>query len=42
MAHMVLTQSKRPELITLANNIITAQTTEITMMKNWKKEWFKK
>ena len=42
MAQMVLTQSKRPELITLANNIITAQTTEINMMKKWKTTWFKK
>lgn len=42
MAQMVLAQSTRPELLTLAKNIITAQTTEIDMMQNWKQTWFKK
>lgn len=40
MAKLVLQNSKRPELIKLANDIISAQTGEITMMKNWQKQWF--
>ena len=35
MAEMVLSTSKRPELLQLARDIITAQTKEITMMQNW-------
>jgi uncharacterized protein (DUF305 family) len=41
MANLVLTTSKRPELLELARNIITAQSQEITMMNDWKKTWFK-
>lgn len=41
MAKAVITQSKRPELIKLANDIITAQNGEITMMKQWQAQWFK-
>lgn len=41
MAQAVLKNSKRPELIKLANDIISAQTTEINMMKNWQTVWFK-
>lgn len=41
MAKQVLAQSKRPELIKLANDIITAQTKEISMMQEWQKAWFK-
>ena len=41
MARAVLVQSKRPELIKLANDIIAAQTSEIDMMKKWQSEWFK-
>lgn len=40
MAQAVLKNSKRPELIKLANDIITAQTVEIDMMKKWQNEWF--
>ncbi len=40
MAQMVLQKTQRPELVQLANDIITAQTREITMMREWKKEWF--
>lgn len=40
MAQAVLKNSKRPELLQLANDIITAQTKEIEMMKNWQKNWF--
>jgi uncharacterized protein (DUF305 family) len=41
MAQKVLEVSKRPELIKLANNIISAQTGEIKMMNDWKVGWFK-
>ncbi len=41
MAQKVLEVSKRPELITLANNIISAQTSEINQMKTWLSLWFK-
>lgn len=41
MAQAVLENSKRPELIKLANDIIKAQTSEIEMMKNWLASWFK-
>ena len=41
MANLVLTTSKRPELLELARNIITAQTQEITMMNDWRSAWFK-
>jgi uncharacterized protein (DUF305 family) len=41
MAKAVLATSKRPELIKLANDIITAQTKEIGMMQEWQKVWFK-
>ncbi len=40
MAEMVLSNSKRPELIELANGIISAQTSEISTMKTWLEEWF--
>jgi uncharacterized protein (DUF305 family) len=42
MAQAVLKNSKRPELIKLANDIIKAQTGEITIMQNWQKSWFTK
>ena len=42
MAEKVLEISTRPELRTLATNIITAQTNEITQMKKWLSEWFTK
>ena len=41
MAEAVLENSKRPELIKLAKDIISAQTKEIQMMKDWQKAWFK-
>lgn len=41
MAKMVIESSKKPELINLANNIISAQNKEILMMQNWQKTWFK-
>lgn len=41
MAKKVLEVSKRPELIKLANDIISAQAKEIEMMNTWKAAWFK-
>lgn len=40
MAASVLRNSQRPELIQLANDIISAQEKEIQMMKNWQRAWF--
>ena len=40
MAQTLLRGTKRPELTKLGNDIITAQTQEIGMMKDWRKEWF--
>lgn len=40
MAQTLLKGTKRPELIKLGNDIITAQTGEIKMMKEWRKMWF--
>ncbi len=42
MATVLLQGTKRPELIKLGNDIITAQTQEIGMMKQWRKDWFNK
>jgi uncharacterized protein (DUF305 family) len=39
MAQLVIKKSDRPELIQLANDIISAQTKEIEMMQKWQKEW---
>lgn len=40
MANAVLATSKRPELVKLANDIISAQTNEIVMMKGWLRDWY--
>jgi uncharacterized protein (DUF305 family) len=40
MAQMVLQKSERPELVQLANEIISAQTREIDMMREWSAQWF--
>ena len=40
MAQTLLKGTKRPELIKLGNDIITAQTGEIQMMKQWQRDWF--
>ncbi len=42
MATVILQDTKRPELFKLANDIITAQTQEIGMMEQWRKDWFNK
>ncbi|MEK7644804.1 MAG: DUF305 domain-containing protein [Patescibacteria group bacterium] len=41
MAQTLLAGTKRPELVKLGNDIVTAQTGEIAMMKEWLKTWFK-
>jgi uncharacterized protein (DUF305 family) len=40
MAKDVLQKSKRPELQKLATDIISAQSEEITQMKQWRKAWY--
>lgn len=40
MAQTLLKGTRRTELIKLGNDIITAQTGEIEMMKQWRKTWF--
>lgn len=40
MAKLALTNAKHPEIKTLANNIITAQTSEIAQMKAWQNSWY--
>lgn len=40
MARLVLTSTKRPELIKLANEIIESQQSEINMMRGWQRTWF--
>ncbi len=42
MATLLLQETKRPELVKLGNDIITAQTQEIATMKQWLKDWFNK
>ena len=41
MANAVLENSKRPELLNLAKDIIKAQTSEIAQMKTWLTDWYK-
>ena len=40
MAKIALQKSKRPEIISLANGIIEAQTREINDMTSWYQSWF--
>lgn len=40
MARQVLAESQRPELGTLAENIITSQEAEIQQMQAWREAWF--
>lgn len=42
MADLALQKSKRAEIKTLAQAIIAAQTKEISEMKGWYKDWYKK
>ncbi len=39
MANLALTNAKHQEIKDLAKNIVTAQTSEITEMKNWQSQW---
>ncbi len=41
MAEEALKVSKRSEILKLANDIISAQNSEITQMASWKANWFK-
>lgn len=40
MAQALLADTKRPELIKLGQDIVTAQTGEIEQMKQWRRDWF--
>jgi uncharacterized protein (DUF305 family) len=40
MANLALEKAKKPEIKTLAANIIKAQEEEINSMRNWYKQWF--
>lgn len=40
MANQVLDEAEKPELKTLAQNIITAQESEVKQLKQWRAEWF--
>ncbi len=40
MARILLAGTERPELTKLGTDIITAQTGEIEMMKQWRRDWF--
>ena len=40
MAELALEKSKRPEILSLSQDIIEAQTTEINQMTAWYKVWF--
>jgi len=39
MANLALTNANHQEIKDLAKNIVTAQTSEITEMKNWQSQW---
>lgn len=41
MAYMLKATSKRPELLQLADEIVVAQTKEISQMELWLSTWFK-
>jgi uncharacterized protein (DUF305 family) len=40
MAKIALERSKKPEVLTLANNIISAQEKEISDMREWYQSWY--
>ncbi|HEU5013806.1 MAG TPA: DUF305 domain-containing protein [Roseiflexaceae bacterium] len=40
MAQQVLQESRRPELLQLANNIISSQQQEIAQLATWRKQWY--
>ena len=41
MAQMLRSGTNKPEMLTLANNIIESQSKEIQAMQNWYKGWYK-
>ncbi len=40
MANELKRSTKRPELVKLADDIISTQTSEISLMKGWLNQWF--
>lgn len=40
MAEQLLGETDRPELVKMANDIITVQNQEVDMMKDWLNNWF--
>ncbi len=40
MAKLIPSRTNRPELLKLGTDIITAQTSEIQMMRQWLTQWF--
>lgn len=40
MVEALLRETKRPELIKLGNEIISAQTREIDVMRGWMRDWY--
>ncbi len=40
MANQALKSSDRPEIKNMANDIIKAQSDEITQLKQWREEWY--
>ena len=41
MAQMLLSGTNRPEMLSLANNIIESQSKEIKEMQSWYQSWYK-
>lgn len=41
MARKVKANSKRPEILKMADDIVNAQTSEVEMMRQWQNEWYK-
>lgn len=40
MARELLKNTQRPELVKMGNDIISVQTKEVDMMKEWQRSWF--
>lgn len=40
MAEQLLEETDRPELVNMANDIITVQSEEVEMMKQWLSDWY--
>lgn len=39
MAKLAITQAQHPEIVTLAKNIVSSQSGEISQMESWQKKW---